>query len=191
VPLGPASLPGGRAAVEIRPRPDEEIAMVEKVEAGKVVLIRYTVREKGTDAVLDTSGEVAYAYLHGRGNVVKGLEAALDGREVGEQFDVTVTPAEAYGDRKDGWPVVVPRSELKGVKDPRKGMPFRAQGSGGQSAVLWITDVRGSRVTIDANHPMAGKTLRFSGEILGVRNATPEEHEHGHAHGPTGHVHTD
>jgi len=163
--------------------------MAEKVVDGKVVMIRYTVREVGNDEVLDTSGQAAYAYLHGRRNVVKGLEQALDGKEVGESFDVTVTPADAYGDRKDGWPITVSRAELKGVKDPRKGMPFRASGSGENTAVLWITDVRGSRISIDANHPMAGKTLRFSGEILGVRNATPEEHAHGHAHGPSGHAH--
>lgn len=163
--------------------------MADKVVDGKVVLIRYTLREEGHDEVLDSSRGGAYAYLHGRNNVVKGLEQALDGKEVGESFDVVITPADAYGERKDGWPIVVNRSELKGVKDVRKGIPFRAAGSGDNSAVLWITDVRGKRVTIDANHPMAGKTLRFAGEILGVRNATPEEHAHGHAHGISGHAH--
>lgn len=163
--------------------------MAETVRDGKVVLIQYTLKDAETGEQLDSSGAGVMAYLHGRANVVPGLEAALDGLAPGEAFDVTVSPAEGYGEREEGWPKVVPRRELRGIDDLRKGQPFRAQGSSGDTVVLWVVDIRGSRVSIDLNHPLAGKTLHFTGTVVDLRDPTPEEHAHGHAHGPSGEAH--
>jgi FKBP-type peptidyl-prolyl cis-trans isomerase SlyD len=163
--------------------------MDDEVRDGKVVWIRYTLRDAATGERLDSSGEAPYAYLHGRGNLIAALEAVLAGLSVGDPFDVTLPPEKAYGERQEGWPRSVPRRELKGVDDLQKGMPFRAEGSGGNTVLLWVADIRGSRVLVDVNHPMAGRTLHFEGEVLGLRDPTPEEHEHGHAHGVAGHAH--
>lgn len=158
------------------------------VAKDKVVLLTYVCTDESGE-VVDSSGSEVFAYLHGHGGTVKGLEDHLDGKQVQEGFDVTLTPEEAYGERKDGWPQAVPKREFPKKMQIRKGMPFRAPGSDGNSAVLWVTDIRGSRVFVDANHPLAGKTLRFTGEIQGLREPTASELEHGHAHGAHGHRH--
>jgi len=163
--------------------------MDDTVRDGKVVWIRYTLEDADTGERLDGTRDAPYAYLHGRSNLVAGLEEVLSGLHIGDTFDVTLLPDKAYGEREEGWPRAVPRRELKGLDDLHKGMPFRAEGSDGQTVLLWIAEVRGSRVMVDVNHPMAGRTLHFSGEVLGLRDPTPEEHEHGHAHGVDGQGH--
>ncbi len=163
--------------------------MANQIAAGRVPLIHYTVHDANTGELIESTHGELYAYLHGRENMPAGLEKALEGLEAGAKFDVVVPMAEAYGPRKEGWPQDIPRRELKGLDDVRKGMPFRAEGKGGTSVQLWITAVKGSRVSVDANHPLAGRDLRFAGEVAIVRDATPEEHAHGHTHGLTGFEH--
>ncbi len=157
------------------------------VADGKVVLIRYTLTD--TDGkVLDTTGEGVFAYLHGRGNVVPGLEESLAGRAAGESLSVIVPPAKAYGDKVPTEPQPVPRKEFR--KDARiePGVGFRATGSDGKDLTLYVTKVQGSKVWVDRNHPLAGKTLAFDVEIVAIREPTHEESQHGHAHGPSGHA---
>jgi FKBP-type peptidyl-prolyl cis-trans isomerase SlyD len=139
--------------------------------------------------VLDSSkGREPLAYLHGRGNIVAGLEKAMTGKQIGDKFDVTVSAAEGYGERDPSLVQVVPRKAFRGVKDLQPGMQFHAQGNGGSSAVV-VTAVTGDEVTVDGNHPLAGETLHFAIEITGVRDASVEEALHGHVHGPGGHHH--
>lgn len=151
-----------------------------------VVTIHYTLKDDA-GAVIDSSasGE-PLAYLHGHGNVVPGLERELTGHNAGEKLSVRVTPAEGYGEYDKDLVQSVPRRALRGIKDVQPGMHLHAQTEAGTRTVT-VTRVQGDMVTLDANHPLAGKNLNFDIQIEDVRQATEEELSHGHVHGPGGH----
>ena len=159
-----------------------------KVAGQKVVAIRYTLKGDGGE-VLDASvdGE-PLVYLHGFGNIIPGLEAALEGKSAGDKVSVTVTPEQGYGLRDEGLVQSVARSAFPGVDELAPGMRFQAGGPQGTRVVV-ITQVAKDLVTVDANHPLAGQTLHFEVELATVRDATREELEHGHVHGAGGHHH--
>jgi FKBP-type peptidyl-prolyl cis-trans isomerase SlyD len=146
-----------------------------------VVAIHYTLTDdEGT--VLDSSREGdPLNYLHGANNIIPGLESELTGKSVGDSFQVSVAPADGYGVKSAELIQVVPRSAFEGTEDIQPGMQFHAEGPGGVQ-VITVAAVDGDDITIDANHPLAGKTLHFDVTIEAVREATPEELEHGHVH---------
>ncbi len=158
------------------------------VEKNRVVTLNYTLRdEQGT--ILDASnGRRPLSYLHGKGNIIPGLEQALVGKAAGDKLDVTVAPEQGYGPRDERLVQIVPRTKFGDVEGLAPGMQVRATG---QRGPRMVTVVRVDRdfVTIDGNHPLAGRTLHFSVEVAEVRKATHDEVAHGHAHGPDGHHH--
>jgi FKBP-type peptidyl-prolyl cis-trans isomerase SlyD len=159
-----------------------------KIAEDKVVSIHYTLKDAGGTVLDASAGGQPLAYLHGAGNIIPGLESALEGCQTGDKLSVTVEPAEGYGERDERLVQAVPRSAFKGVKELAPGMQFQAQGPQGTRLVV-VTQVATDVVTVDANHPLAGQTLHFEVEIAEVRDATSEELEHGHVHGPGGHHH--
>ncbi len=151
------------------------------IEDNKVVTIDYTLKDDA-DTVLDTSeGREPLVYLHGASNIIPGLEKALSGMTVGDDFEVTVEPVEAYGEYNPEMVQQVPKDAFQGVEEIEPGMRFNAQGAQGPIQVV-VTNVDEAQVTVDANHPLAGKILNFNGTIRDVRDASDEEIEHGHAH---------
>lgn len=160
------------------------------IAADKVVLIHYTLKNDDGE-ILDSSqeGGEPLAYLHGHQNIVPGLEAALEGLKVGDSKDVVVSPEEGYGPRMDEAIQKVPQAEFP-TEIPREvGLQIFAEGPGGQHFPLWIVAIDDDFVTVDGNHPLAGQTLNFSVEVVEIRDASAEELEHGHVHGPGGHEH--
>ncbi|MDA3915330.1 peptidylprolyl isomerase [Oleiagrimonas sp.] len=150
-----------------------------------VASFHYTLTNEGGD-VIDTSRErEPLAYLHGAGNIVPGLEKAMAGRTEGDTFKVEVTPDEGYGPRHDELVQTLPKSSFQGAPEPKPGMQFQGQGPQGPVMVV-VTEVEGDQVTIDGNHPLAGKTLNFDIEVTEVRSANEEELTHGHVHGAGG-----
>ncbi len=161
--------------------------MVE-IAADSVVLIHYTLKDD-SGAVLDSSaGGEPLAYIQGHGNLVPGLEKALEGRQGGNTVTVTLSPAEGYGTRDEALVQRVPKRSLQGSGEIRKGMQFQARTDSGMR-VFTVTVVAGDMVTLDGNHPLADQTLHFDVEVVSVRQATTEELEHGHVHGAGGHHH--
>jgi len=159
-----------------------------QIAANCVAYIHYTLTDEA-GAVLDSSsGGEPLAYLHGAGNIIPGLEKALEGKQAGDKVDVTVQPADGYGVRDEGLVQQVPRRAFQGVKDIRPGMRFHANAGQGAAQVT-VTKVQGDMITIDGNHALAGVTLKFAVEVTKVREATSEELMHGHVHGPGGHHH--
>jgi FKBP-type peptidyl-prolyl cis-trans isomerase SlyD len=153
-----------------------------------VVSIHYTLKDD-SGAVIDSSaGSDPLTYLHGHGNIVSGLENALEGKETGNKIAVPVPPAEGYGDYNKDLVQKVPLRSLKGIPNVRVGMQLQAQTEHG-TRVVTVTHVQSDMVTIDGNHPLAGKPLNFDVEVTDVRPATEEELSHGHVHGPGGHHH--
>ncbi len=152
-----------------------------------VVSIEYTLKDE-TGEVLDTSdGREPLDYLHGAGNIIPGLEKALAGKSEGESIEVTVSPDEAYGRRDAKLVRKVPVRKLAD-KNPQAGRRYRAHLDDGVAIVL-VTAVSGDYASIDANHPLADKTLHFAVKVAKLRAATDEELAHGHVHGAHGHGH--
>lgn len=153
-----------------------------------VVSIDYTLTDD-EGSVIDTSqGSEPLSYVHGVGSIIPGLESALAGRVAGDRLEVQVEPAEGYGERDPDLVQDVHRSQFPAGADIEVGMQFQASGSGGPRVVT-VVDVEGDRVTLDANHPLAGATLHFDVTVVGVREATEHELVHGHVHGPGDHDH--
>lgn len=157
-----------------------------QVEAGKVVVFHYALRAEGGFAEDTRATGSPMAYLQGRGQLVPGLEAALTGREAPSSFQVRVPAAEGFGARTGNGPQAVPKKEFGRDAKFAVGMPLNLKDSSGTAVRVWVTKIQGAKVWIDLDHPLAGKDLDFDVEILFVRDPTPEELAHGHAHGVDG-----
>jgi len=153
-----------------------------------VVQFHYTVAEPGQTTMETSVGSDPLAILVGHGGIIAGLETAMLGRTAGDQFEVTVSPDQAYGDRQASLAQRVPKKHLPNADRLRPGMQTRVRTKEGQRMAT-VVKVGMSVIDLDMNHPMAGKTLTFAVEIVDVRAASEEELQHGHAHAPGGHRH--
>jgi len=159
-----------------------------QISKHKAVSIEYTLTNDSGE-VLDTSeGQDPLAYLHGAGNLISGLEQALEGKTTGDEIKVTVAPEDAYGQRVDELVQTVSRDRFEGADELEVGMRFHASTDHGDTLVT-ITGVTDDEVTVDGNHPLAGETLHFDVKVVEVRDASEEEIDHGHIHGAGGHHH--
>jgi FKBP-type peptidyl-prolyl cis-trans isomerase SlyD len=151
------------------------------------VLYHSTLTE-GEGNQLDASkGKDPLAYLHGHKNIIPGLEQEMEGKQAGDVMVVTIAPADAYGERQEQMVQEVPRKTFQ-AEDIHVCMRFEAQTPNGPLTVV-VTGVTDETVTVDGNHPLAGKELTFDVRIDNVREATEEELTHGHVHGAGGHQH--
>jgi FKBP-type peptidyl-prolyl cis-trans isomerase SlyD len=158
------------------------------ISSNKVVTIHYTLTNDSGEVLDSSEGHEPLAYIHGNGNIIPGLENALNGRTVGDKFDVSIPPEDGYGLRDNNLVQSVPKSAFQGVEEILPGMQFQAQSPEGMQLVT-VVDLDGDEVILDGNHPMADITLHFAVEVQAIRDATSEELEHGHVHGPGGHHH--
>jgi FKBP-type peptidyl-prolyl cis-trans isomerase SlyD len=155
-----------------------------QITKNKVAGIHYTLRDN-SGTIIDTSdGRDPLYYLHGAGNLILGMEEGLEGKEEGDKFQLTIHPDKGYGEKDPSMTQKVPRTAF-GEQEVKKGMKFSTD----RGAVVTVTEVGLDAVTVDANHPLAGVELNFAVEVMEVRNATSEELQHGHVHGPGGHHH--
>jgi len=158
------------------------------IQQDSVVTLHYTLKDDAGKVIDSSAGGEPLSYLHGHGNLVPGLERELTGKAAGDKLNVSVEPAQGYGDRDERLVQRIPRRALSGVGNVRVGMRLRADTEQGPIAVR-VTHIVGDMVTVDGNHPLAGQNLNFEVEITEVRAATSEELSHGHVHGPGGHHH--
>jgi len=159
-----------------------------KIEKDRVVRFHYTVSEPGQEPV-ESSKDAGQplAILFGHGNIIPGLEKAMEGREAGDSFSAEVAAADAYGERREGMTQRVPKKHF-GKQRLAPGMQVMLNTNFGPRPVT-VHKVGMSVVDVDLNHPMAGKDLHFDVEIVDVREADAAEIEHGHVHGDGGHDH--
>jgi FKBP-type peptidyl-prolyl cis-trans isomerase SlyD len=153
-----------------------------------VASFHYTLTDDNGKVIDSSAGAEPLAYLHGVGGIVPGLEKAMEGRQVGDKFDVVVSPEEGYGTPNAMLVQEVPQEAFQGVDDIQPGMAFQAQTPQGAISVT-VTKVENGMVTVDGNHPLAGQNLHFAIEVVEVREASVEEVVHGHVHGAGGHHH--
>lgn len=159
------------------------------IEDGKVVAFSYVLKNgEGVEIDRAEADDPLY-YLHGGQQIVPGLEEKLKGLKKGDKQSVVVDPKDGYGDVIADLKLKVDRSQFPSDLELEVGMQFSADIGGGQQLPFRVCGVNGDSVEIDGNHPLAGESLHFDVEIQEVREATKEEVEHGHAHGPGGHHH--
>jgi FKBP-type peptidyl-prolyl cis-trans isomerase SlyD len=147
-----------------------------------VVSMHYTLTDNEGNVLDSSEGAEPLTYLHGAGNIIPGLEKALVGKVEGDTQQVTVQPAEGYGEVMSELMQTVDKAAFQGVESVEVGMSFEAQTSDGSVQHIVVSKVDGDQVTVDANHPLAGVVLNFDVEIVSVREATEEEISHGHVH---------
>lgn len=180
------------------------------IQANARVVLEYTLKDDKGE-VLDSSdaedGE-PIVYVHGYGMLVPGLEGALVGLEIGAKKDVTVSPEEGFGERDDELVLEIDRSDFPDPKKISMGDEVVAESPDGDEVAMRVIEVKGDTVVVDANHPLAGVTLRYSVKVKEVGAATEDEiaeaaagfeeagygggcddptHDHSHDHGSNGH----
>lgn len=152
------------------------------VAGDHIVSIAYTLTDADSGEVLDQSTkENPLKYLHGHGQLVPGVEKALEGKESGHTAEVTLEAADAYGDHDEERVLTVPKERF-GDELPEVGAVVQAATADGHAFRLRVTKVEGDQITMDGNHPLAGRKLTFALEVVEVRAATEQELSHGHAH---------
>lgn len=147
-----------------------------------VVSMHYKLTDESGNVLDSSEGAKPLSYLHGAGNIIPGLEKALTGKTQGASVQVKVEPAEAYGEVNPNLIQTIKKEAFQGAGAVEEGMAFDAKSPDGSSQRIVVKKVEGENVTIDANHPLAGMTLNFDVEIVGVREATEEEKTHKHVH---------
>jgi FKBP-type peptidyl-prolyl cis-trans isomerase SlyD len=159
-----------------------------KAATDTVVIMHYTLSDDSGEVLDSSEGSEPLAYLHGHGNIVPGLEKAIEGKEAGHKSKVSVAPAEGYGEVNQEAIFEAPREHFPSDANLEVGQRVYAEGPNGP-ITLTVVKLTDKGALLDANHPLAGKTLNFNIEIVEVRQATQEELSHGHVHGPGGHHH--
>ena len=158
------------------------------MQIAKDTVVTITYRIADALGRLLEGGKEPAAYLHGGyGNTFPKLEAALEGKQPGDQVALQLDPADAFGERDESLVRTIPKSEFPpGVK---VGGQLEGTADNGQPALFNVMKIKGDTVHLDGNHPLAGKPVKISVKVVSVRAAKPEEIQHGHAHGDGGHHH--
>jgi FKBP-type peptidyl-prolyl cis-trans isomerase SlyD len=153
------------------------------IENDKVVSFDYTLKDSHGEELDSSAGGAPLTYLHGASNIIPGLEAELTGKKTGDRLTTVIAPEDAYGIRDEEAVAAVPKSQLGDMEGVEVGMQLQAETPDGPRIVT-VAAVDDENVTIDANHPLAGVSLHFDVTVTEVRDATADELEHGHVHGP-------
>ena len=139
---------------------------------------------KGDDGeIIDQSTDGQFSFLTGAQNIIPGLENALLGKTTGDELEVTIAPAEAYGEVDSARVQTVKRDMFPEGVDIQVGAQFHGASPSGEPIVVTVASMDGDDIVIDGNHALAGQTLHFSVKVVEVREATEDEISHGHIHG--------
>ena len=155
------------------------------IQLKSVVAIHYTLHDEHGTQLESTIGNAPLVYLHGAGNIVRGLELALLGKQAGDNVTTIVKPQEGYGERVPELVQTAPRAMFED-QEISVGMRFSA-GTGADAISFIVMEVKDEEVVVDGNHPLAGKILKYEVSVESIREATEEELIHGHVHQHSGH----
>ncbi len=153
-----------------------------QVAADTVVSIDYTLKDDDGEVIDTSEGREPLAYLHGHGNIIPGLEKALEGKNEGDEVQVQVEPDEGYGPHRQELVQQVSMEAFAGMDKVEPGMKFNAESAQGP-LIVKVTKIEGDQVTIDANHELAGEQLNFDVTVRDVREASQQELDEGQAAG--------
>jgi len=150
-----------------------------EIAPNNVVTMHYTLRNPEGEVLDSSDGREPLAYLHGHGNIIPGLEKQLEGKAAGDSLEAHVPSKEAYGEHNPERVVEASRSQFPEDVELKPGMRFQAETQQGPQVAV-VTEIEGDTVKVDTNHPLAGVDLKFSVDVVEVREATQEELDHGH-----------
>ena len=158
----------------------------EKIGNDVIVTLDYTVSVNGE--VIDTSqGHDPIEFIQGRGQIIPGLERELYGMSTGESKEITVSPSDGYGEEDPDAFADIPKQEFPDEIPLKPGVELQLKNQEGEELQAYIYSVGEETIRLNFNHPLAGKELQFLVNVVGLREATTEELEHGHVH--HGHSH--
>jgi FKBP-type peptidyl-prolyl cis-trans isomerase SlyD len=154
-----------------------------------VISFHYTLTDAAGTVLDNSRGAEPLSFLAGHSQIIPGLETALLEMKKGDKKKVHVAAKDAYGEKEEDRMMNVPRTQFPKDLDVKIGDRFRPDANDPHAPVFVVTAVNEKEVTLDGNHPLAGKDLNFDVELVDIRKATEEEQAHGHVHGPGGHHH--
>ncbi len=159
------------------------------IQNKKVVQLNYTLTDDQGEFLDQSEPGAPLVYLHGVGELVDGLEKELTGCSVGDKLNVTVDPVSGYGEIDEALTLTFERDKLPEGPELEVGMQIATDFGDGSYQMFWVQEITETQIMVDGNHPLAGRTLTFDVEVMGIRDATEEEIAHGHVHGEGGHHH--
>jgi len=158
-----------------------------QVKMNTVVTIIYELKDADGNTLEKMNDPIAY--LHGgHDNIFPKVEEAIHGKNIGDSIEITLDPADAFGDYDEGLVQIEPLSAFP-EKNIKEGMQFEGEDESGEVIIYTVTNIADGKVVVDGNHPWAGQRILFMATIKDVRDANQEEIEHKHVHGPGGHHH--
>lgn len=148
-----------------------------KITKDKAVFIHYTLKNVENELIDSTDGREPLAYVHGYNYLIEGLEEALEGKEIGNEFELNIPIENAYGNYDEDLIYIVPKSDFEGeTQELTPGLQVEVNvGEDGDRAIALVTNIENDEVTLDLNHPLAGEELNFSVKVVDLRDATDEE----------------
>lgn len=157
------------------------------VDKSKAVFIEYVLKNAEGELIDTTEGRGPLGYIHGFNYLIAGLENELNGKKVGDKFDLKLGEEEAYGPYDTELVYIVPKANFEGGEEELEiGMQVEVNTNQDGNAIALVTNIEGEEVTLDLNHPLAGEELNFSVEVVNIREASQDELDHGHVHGEGG-----
>jgi FKBP-type peptidyl-prolyl cis-trans isomerase SlyD len=147
------------------------------ISQNKMVKIHYTLTDTDGKELDSSRNGDPIEYLHGNGNLISGLESELEGKTEGDKVHAVIQPKDAYGEYDEKLLIEVPRSQFDSDAKIEVGQQFQANATG-DAMIVTVKKVTDDKITIDGNHELAGKTLCFDVDVIGVRDATEEEIAH-------------
>ena len=139
-----------------------------QAKAGDKVKVHYTGKLENGDVFDSSQGREPLEFTLGQGMVIPGFDEGISGMEVGQKKSLTIEPAQAYGDRREDLEVMIKKNVIPEDIDPKVGLQLQMQNPDGQMINVVITEVNDDDVKLDANHPLAGKTLIFDVELVEI-----------------------
>ena len=159
------------------------------IGANKVVTVNYKLSDDQGNLIQTTKENEPFVYLSGNNQILPKLEEAIDAMLIGGKKNIELDSSDAYGDYDEKAIQQVKKNAFPEGANLEPGMEYMAQSPEGHPVPFVIKDVKDDDITIDFNHPLAGRNLSFDVELVDVRDATLEELQHGHVHGAGGHSH--
>jgi FKBP-type peptidyl-prolyl cis-trans isomerase SlyD len=155
----------------------------------KVISFNYILKDEEGTILDSTTNKAPLTFISGSNQILPKLEEALNGMLIGGKRNVKVDAADAYGEYDEKAIQNIKKEQFPPDTKLEEGMRYVANSPEGGQMPFTITEVKDDDVTVDFNHPLAGRNLEFDVELVDMRDATPEELSHGHVHGPGGHHH--
>lgn len=157
-----------------------------QITQNKVVSLHYVVKDDSGSVLESTRDREPLVYIQGTQTILPLLEEKLEGKQEGDSLKIRIPMEDAYGPRREELIAVVGREQFSPDVEISVGQEFYYLDENDQMMTVTIVGVEDEAITIDSNHPFAGMDLNFELEVVGVRDATAEEIDHGHVHGPGG-----